>query len=92
MQVFATATYKYNCQGNIARVAFPEGSEKAILDYSGELHLLRSVIQGSGSRYLGDGWELLLHHDQLYLTKVTQQQSKDDRGPFGEAISCLDKN
>jgi membrane-bound inhibitor of C-type lysozyme len=88
IQVFAAETYSYVCNGTQIKAAFPDEGEKAILYYSGKLYLLKSVVSGSGARYLGDGWELWDHHGELYLTQLNKEQVAKDEVPMAQQITC----
>lgn len=54
---FASETTIYQCEdGERFEAAYPD-NDTAILNYGGQLMLLKSVISADGSRYAGEGWQ-----------------------------------
>lgn len=84
---FADETYHYSCNGKEMKAAFPD-TDHAVMDYEGELFLLKSVVSASGARYLGDGWQLWAAKDDITLTKLTKKQAETDDIPTGHEIEC----
>ncbi|MGL4858160.1 MAG: MliC family protein [Enterobacteriaceae bacterium] len=56
--VFAADTSSYQCDNGVTiQLAFPDASH-AIMNYQGELILLKSAETASGARYVGGDWQL----------------------------------
>lgn len=83
----AAETFNYTCDGKEMKVAFPD-TDHAVMQYDGELFLLKSVVSASGARYLGDGWQLWSAKDDITLTKLTKEQAEKDDVPMGHEIEC----
>lgn len=55
--VYASETTIYQCEdGERFEAAYPD-NDTAILNYGGELRLLKSVISADGARYAGEDWQ-----------------------------------
>ena len=55
---FAAQTYEMNCtDGQSLKIAYPYDATYVIMDYEGELRLLRTAVSASGARYVGEGWQ-----------------------------------
>lgn len=55
--VFASQTTIYQCEdGERFAAAYPD-NDTAILNYAGQLLLLKSVVSADGARYVGEGWQ-----------------------------------
>ena len=83
----AAETFNYTCDGKDMKASFPD-TDHAVMQYDGELFLLKSVVSASGARYLGDGWQLWSAKDDITLTKLTKEQTEKDDVPMGNEIEC----
>ncbi|MBT0717203.1 lysozyme inhibitor [Rosenbergiella epipactidis] len=83
----AAETFNFTCNGKEMKASFPD-TDHAVMQYDGELFLLKSVVSASGARYLGDGWQLWSAKDDITLTKLTKEQTEKDDVPMGHEIEC----
>lgn len=53
----ASKTTKFICDnGETFKIAYPD-KDTAIMEYYGELLILKNVVSASGARYIGEGWQ-----------------------------------
>ncbi|MFD1261617.1 MliC family protein [Entomomonas asaccharolytica] len=68
--VYASETTIYQCEdGERFEAAYPD-KDTAILNYGGELKLLKAVVSADGARYAGEDWQWWTKGDQGNLAPL----------------------
>lgn len=75
LSVYAAETTVYQCEdGQRFEAAYPD-TNTAILNYQGQLYLLKSAISANGARYTGEGLQWWTTGNQGTLAPLAKDQN-----------------